>query len=146
MICLCCLPFSRIGTSRIGHLRSRLTVVSILNHQVVFVFVCLKISTLLFADTYSLQSKANWRAWHQPKVYTISKLSKLWLGVSILKPPWKYCICVTISVRGTILLKFSKFLFQNLGLTNVKGILIHMFILFFYSGDFYKHILNTTFA
>ena len=33
--------------------------VSILKRQVVFVFICLKISTFLFADTYSLQSKGN---------------------------------------------------------------------------------------
>ena len=33
--------------------------VSILKRQVVFVFICLKISPFLFADTYSLQSNAN---------------------------------------------------------------------------------------
>ena len=33
--------------------------VSILKRQVVFMFICLKISTFLFADTYSLQSKGN---------------------------------------------------------------------------------------
>ena len=35
------------------------SLVSTLKRQVVFVFICLKISTFLFADTYSLQSKAN---------------------------------------------------------------------------------------
>ena len=35
----------------------RYSFVSILKRQVVFVFICLKISTFLFADTYSLQSK-----------------------------------------------------------------------------------------
>ena len=33
--------------------------ISILKRQVVFVFICLKIFTFLFADTYSLQSNAN---------------------------------------------------------------------------------------
>ena len=35
------------------------------------------------------------------------------------------------------------FLFQNLFLTNVQGILCHVYsIFFFYSGDYYEHILN----
>ena len=84
----------------------------------------------------------HWRARHQQKVYTISKLK---LGVSILKPPWKYCICVTMFVV-LYCYSFSMFCFKTYFFTNVKGILIHIFILFllfwWFLRTYFKHYIN----
>ena len=77
--------------------------VSILKRQVVLCSFALKSPLFCLQILIRCSQKEtvwHWRARHQQKVYTISKLK---LGVSILKPPWKYCICVTISVRGIIL-------------------------------------------
>ena len=47
----------QVGSVTFDHKSLLYSFVSILKRQVVFVFICLKISTFLFADTYSLQSK-----------------------------------------------------------------------------------------
>ena len=53
-------PFAYLNKlDRSPSITLRYSFVSILKRHVVFVFICLKISTFLFADTYSLQSKAN---------------------------------------------------------------------------------------
>ena len=53
--------------------------VLILKRQVVFVFICLKISTFclqILIRCCQKQTVWHWRARHQPKVYTIRKLGK----------------------------------------------------------------------
>ena len=53
-------PFAYLNKlDRSPSITLRYSFVSILKRHVVFVFICLKISTFLFADTYSLRSKAN---------------------------------------------------------------------------------------
>jgi len=93
----CCLPFSRTWTSSI---MLRYSFVSILKRQVVFVFICLKISTFLFADTYSLQSKekcmalkstTSAKSLHDKQI----KQTLTW-GFDSETAPWKYCICVVL--------------------------------------------------
>ena len=121
--------------------------VSILKRQVVFVFICLKISTFLFADTYSLQSKGNCMALksttsakslHDKQI----KQTLTW-GFDSETAPWKYCICVVCSwYYIAIVFNFSC---QNPFLTNVKDILIHMCILFllfwWFLRGYFKHYI-----
>ena len=45
-----------------------------------------------------------------------------------------------------VLYCYSFSIFQNLFLTNVKGFLFICLCCFYYSGDFYERVLNTTFA
>ena len=95
-------------------------------------FICLKISTSLFADTYSLQSKekcmalkstTSAKSLHDKQI----KQTLTW-GFDSETAPGKYCICVVCSwYYIAIVFNFSC---QNPFLTNVKDILIHMCILF----------------
>ena len=76
----------------------RYSFVSILKRQVVFVFICLKISTFLFADTYSLQSKEKCMALKSTtsakSLYDkqITRKQTLTLSFDSETAPWKYCI------------------------------------------------------
>ena len=125
----------------------RYSFVSILKRQVVFVFICLKISTFLFADTYSLQSKekcmalkstTSAKSLHDKQI----KQTLTW-GFDSETAPWKYCICVVCSwYYIAIVFNFSC---QNPFLTNVKDILIHMCILFllfwWFLRGYFKHYI-----
>ena len=76
----------------------RYSFVSILKRQVVFVFICLKISTFLFVDTYSLQSKEKCMALKSTtsakSLHDKQIKQTLTLGFDSETAPWKYCICV----------------------------------------------------
>ena len=51
--------------------------------------------------------------------------------------------CENCLHENTVLvIVLCSFLFQNLFLTNVQGILCHVYNIFFYSGDYYERILN----
>ena len=68
--------------------------------QVVFVFICLKISTFLFADTYSLQSKEKYMALKSttsPKSLHDKQIKQTLTWGFDETAPWKYCICVVCS-------------------------------------------------
>ena len=68
----------QVGSVTFNH--ALILFVSILKHQV-FVFICLKISTSLFADTFSLQSKANCMALKTSvPFYYVSSISVLCEG------------------------------------------------------------------
>ena len=125
----------------------RYSFVSILKRQVVFVFICLKISTFLLADTYSLQSKEKCMAlksttWAKSLHHKQIKQTLTW-GFDSETAPWKYCICVVCSwYYIAIVFNFSC---QNRFLTNVKGILIHMCVLFllfwWFLRGYFKHYI-----
>ena len=74
--------------------------VSVLKRQVVFMFICLKISTFLFADTYSLQSKGNCMALKSTKsaksLHDKQIKQTFTSGFDFETAPWKYCICVVL--------------------------------------------------
>ena len=81
--------------------------VLILKRQVVFVFICLKISTFclqILIRCCQKQTVWHWRARHQPKVYTISNSSNFNLEFRFGSCSMKILHLCCISVRGIILL------------------------------------------
>ena len=86
---------------------------------------------ILFADTYSLQSKAKCMTLKSTtsakSVHNKQIKQTLTWGFDSETAPSKYCICV---VSVFVVLYCYSFSFRNLFLTNAKDILIHMFILF----------------
>ena len=99
--------------------------VSVMKNKVVFASIYLKISTFLFADTYLLQSQANCMAL---------------MSMTSAKSPDNEQIKQTLTCafdslkllhESTVLIfvlhGFSFFWFQNLFLTNVQGILCHVY-------------------
>ena len=91
--------------------------VLILKHQVVFVFICLKISTFCLQILIRCRQKQtvwHWRARHQPKVYTISNYNQtLTWSFDSEAAPWKYCICVVLVFVVLYCYSFSIFRFKT---------------------------------
>ena len=99
-----------------------------MKNKVVFAFIYLKISTFLFADTYLLQSQAN-----------CMELMSMTSAKSPDNEQIKQTLtCAFDSLKllheSTVLIfvlhGFSFFWFQNLFLTNVQGILCHVYNIF----------------
>ena len=81
--------------------------VLILKRQVVFVFICLKISTFclqILIRCCQKQTVWHWRARHQPKVYTVSNKSNFNLEFRFGSCSMKILHLCCISVRGILLL------------------------------------------
>ena len=126
-------PFRVPELDRSPSITLRYSFVSILKCQVVFVFICLKISTFLFADTYSLQSKEKCmvlKSTTSPKSLHDKQIKQTLTWGFDETAPWKYCICVVCSWYYIAIYSFQFFVSKPISYLCKRYFNSHVYTIF----------------